>query len=270
MLITLGGVIGVGKSSMTEILSELLQTKAVYEPVSENPLLEKFYEDKGKYGFIFQIDMLSKRFEMIQEAMSVENGILDRSIYEDSIFLDQLHEEGHVTALEKEVYHKLLNRMLKELEPLPKKSPDLMIVLNCSFDEQIKRINSRAREFEKVEKGSELYEYFKLHHKNYQEWIKKDLGFPKLVLDVTNYDFVNNLDDRILLIDKILVKLYKVGCIDALKTVQLMLSVRELDWTKTNASTQALYLYNLMNGNMAFHELSRFTDDNSLYEKGDF
>lgn len=55
MIITLAGVIGVGKSSMTRLLSELLETKAVYEPVEENPLLEKFYADKKKYGFYFKL-----------------------------------------------------------------------------------------------------------------------------------------------------------------------------------------------------------------------
>lgn len=194
MILTLAGVIGVGKSSMTALLAEVLDTKAVYEPIENNELLELFYQDKEKYGFVFQIDMLSRRFELIQEAMSVKHGILDRSIYEDAIFLDQLYDEGAVTKVEKEAYHRLSSRMLKELEPLPKKSPDMMIVLNCSFEEEIKRINARAREFEKVEEGTELYEYFRNHHENYQKWIQKDLGFPKLVLDVTHMDFVNNLD----------------------------------------------------------------------------
>lgn len=264
-MITLAGVIGVGKSSLTQILGDLLDTKTVYEPVDENPLLEKFYEDKDQYGFIFQIDMLSKRFEMIQEAMSVKHGILDRSIYEDSIFLDQLYDEGHVSQLEKDVYHKLLNRMLKELEPLPKKSPDLMVVLNCSFEEEITRINSRAREFEKVKEGTELYEYFKAHHANYQRWIKKDLGFPKIVLDVTNYDFVNNKLDRVLIVGEIINKLYEVESINALEAVKLMLKLQELPWNKQNASAAALQLYNRMGGRMPFHELSQFTDNNNLY-----
>lgn len=194
MIITLSGVIGVGKSSMTALLAEALETKAVYEPIENNDLLELFYEDKQKYGFVFQIDMLSRRFELIQEALSVKHGILDRSIYEDAIFLDQLYDEGAITKVEKEAYHRLAERMLKELEPLPKKSPDMMIVLNCSFEEEIRRINARAREFEKVEEGTELYEYFRSHHENYQKWIQKDLGFPKLVLDVTHMDFVNNRD----------------------------------------------------------------------------
>ena len=213
MIITLAGVIGVGKSSMTHLLSELLETKAVYEPVEDNPLLEKFYADKKKYGFLFQIDMLSKRFELIQEAMSVKNGILDRSIYEDSIFLKQLYDEGSVNKLELDVYTKLLNRMLKELEPSPKRSPDLMIVLNCSFEEEIKRINKRAREFEKVEEGSELYEYFKDHHANYQEWMSQDLGFPKLIIDVTSIDYVNNPEDRRKVLMMILDELFNVGAV---------------------------------------------------------
>lgn len=213
MIITLAGPIGVGKSSMTQVLSELLETKAVYEPVEDNPLLEKFYTDKKKYGFLFQIDMLSKRFELIQEAMSVKNGILDRSIYEDSIFLKQLYDEGSVNKLELDVYTKLLNRMLKELEPLPKKSPDLMIVLNCSFEEEIRRINKRAREFEKVEEGTELYEYFRDHHANYQCWMHKDLGFPKLIIDVTDIDYVNNPEHRMKVLMMILNELFHVGAI---------------------------------------------------------
>lgn len=213
MIITLAGPIGVGKSSMTKLLSELLETKAVYEPVEDNPLLEKFYADKKKYGFLFQIDMLSKRFELIQDAMSVKNGILDRSIYEDSIFLKQLYDEGAVNKLELDIYTKLLNRMLKELEPLPKKSPDLMIVLNCSFDEEIKRINKRARDFEKVEEGTELYEYFRDHHANYQEWMNKDLGFPKLIIDVTSIDYVNNQEHRMKVLMMILDELFHVGAI---------------------------------------------------------
>lgn len=227
MIITLAGVIGVGKSSMTEILANTLDTKAVYEPVDDNPMLELFYQDKAKYGLLFQIDMLSKRFEMIQEAMSVDNGILDRSIYEDSIFLDQLVQDGLVTEMEQGVYHRLLQRMLVELAPLPKKSPDLMVVLNCSFEEEITRINSRAREFEKVTEGTELYEYFKHHHENYQKWMKQDMGFPKLILDVTEKDFVNNQGDRVELLTMVLNKLHDVGALTVEQVTEKLAKLTE-------------------------------------------
>ena len=266
MIITLSGVIGVGKSSMTQLLSELLETKAVYEPVEENPLLEKFYADKKKYGFLFQIDMLSKRFELIQEAMSINNGILDRSIFEDSIFLDQLVQEGHVSKMEQQVYHRLLNRMLKELEPLPKKTPDLMIVLNCTFEEEIKRINTRAREFEKVEEGTELFEYFKRHHENYQKWIDKDLWFPKIVLDVTCYDYVNSMQDRVELLTQIIYKLHAVKALSTVEAVYRLAKLNGDKWNIKNANKYALDLYNHYAGEMPFHELSQFTDNKTLYQ----
>lgn len=265
MLITIAGVIGVGKSSMAELLGKTLDTKVVYEPVEENSLLPLFYEDKVKYGFLFQIDMLSQRFEMIQEAMSVNNGILDRSVYEDSIFLDQLVQQGHLDTLSQSVYHKLLNRLLKELEPLPKKSPDLMIVLNCTFEEEINRINKRAREFEKVSEGTELYDYFKLHHANYQKWIKKDLGFPKMVIDTTNIDYVNNESDRRLILEDVVKELCKVQALTTLETVKLLLKLNNKEWNKTNAQDYAMKLYNYMEGEMAFHELSYFTDNTDMY-----
>ena len=155
--------------------------------------------------------------------------------------------------------------MLKELEPLPKKTPDLMIVLNCSFEEEIKRINARAREFEKVEEGTELYEYFKRHHENYQNWLKKDMGFPKIVLDVTDKDFVNDMGDRVYLLTIILSKLCEVGALSTVDTVKCLCKLNGLPWCKEHATQVALSLYNRLEGKLPFHELSKFTDNQQLY-----
>lgn len=43
-MITLSGIIGSGKSSLTEILAKELGTKAYYEPVKDNPVLPIFYK----------------------------------------------------------------------------------------------------------------------------------------------------------------------------------------------------------------------------------
>ena len=80
-------------------------------------------------------------------------------------------------------------------------------------DEEIRRINKRARDFEKVEEGTELYEYFRNHHANYQEWMHKDLGFPKLIIDVTYLDYVNNQEPRREVLMTILDELFHVGAI---------------------------------------------------------
>ena len=43
-MITLSGIIGSGKSSLTNLLSQELGTKAFYEPVEDNPVLPLFYK----------------------------------------------------------------------------------------------------------------------------------------------------------------------------------------------------------------------------------
>ena len=101
-MITLSGIIGSGKSSLTEILAQELGTKAYYEPVKDNPVLPIFYKgneiaakkraagDKdatNPYAYLLQTFFLNRRFAMIKAAMQEDNNILDRSIYEDEIFM---------------------------------------------------------------------------------------------------------------------------------------------------------------------------------------
>ena len=87
---------------MTEILSKELGTKAYYEPVEDNPVLPIFYKGNeiaakkraagekdatNPYAYLLQTYFLNRRFAMIKEAMKNDNNILDRSIYEDEIFM---------------------------------------------------------------------------------------------------------------------------------------------------------------------------------------
>lgn len=260
MLLTAAGKIGAGKSSITKLLAEVLGTKAIYEPVEENPLLEKFYEDRGKYGFVFQIDMISRRFDLIREALIHDNAILDRSILEDSIFLNQLFLEGHVNKYEHEAYHKLLDTMLKELSMMPKKLPDLLIYIDIPFEQEIERINERAREFEKVEKGTELYEYFKLHSKMYDEWIENFDLTPVIKIDATKYDFVKNEYDRKEVLANIVAKMVQIKCLSFNEAVMSYCKIYD-----AQPKEVAIKLYNrvqsLLDGALEYHNLSLIYDE---------
>lgn len=260
MLLTAAGKIGAGKSSITKLLAEILGTKAIYEPVEENPLLEKFYEDRGKYGFVFQIDMISRRFDLIREALIYDNAVLDRSILEDSIFLDQLALEGYVNKYEYAAYHKLLDNMLKELSMMPKKLPDLLIYIDIPFEQEIERINERAREFEKVEKETELYEYFKLHSKMYDEWIENFDLTPVIKIDATKYDFVKNEDDRKEVIADIVAKMVQVRCLSFNEAVLAYCKIYD-----EQPKEVAIKVYNkvqiLLGGLLEYHNLAPLYDE---------
>ena len=49
--IAVEGVIGVGKSSLTRLLTKEFDARPCFEPVVENPFLAKFYSDRKRYAF---------------------------------------------------------------------------------------------------------------------------------------------------------------------------------------------------------------------------
>ena len=59
--IAVAGNIGVGKSTLTALLSEQLGWEAFYEAVDDNPYLADFYKDMRQWSFHSQIFFLSRR-----------------------------------------------------------------------------------------------------------------------------------------------------------------------------------------------------------------
>ena len=224
MLITLAGVIGSGKSSMTKILSEELGTKPFYEPVNDNPVLPLFYKgnemvangeaESNPYAYLLQTFFLNRRFKMIKQAMQEDNNILDRSIYEDAIFMKMNTDMGNATEVEYDIYKSLLNNMMEELPyAAHKKSPDLMITIKVSYETMLKRIKKRGRDFEQVEKDQSLVNYYQTLIKYYDKWMNEYDASPMLIIDGDKYDFVENLNDRadiLDIIDRELLRLDKI------------------------------------------------------------
>jgi len=219
---TLSGVIGSGKSSLTKILSDDLGTKPFFEPVDDNPVLPLFYKgnklvESGKaktnpYAFLLQVFFLNRRFKMIKEAMQEDNNILDRSIYEDAIFMKMNYEQGHTTKEEWNIYQSLLENMMEDLPYAShKKSPDLMIMIHVDYDTMIKRISKRGREFEQLEEDPSLSNYYKDLIKRYDDWSKEYNASPLLMIDGDRYDFVENEYDRNTVLNQIEEKLVELG-----------------------------------------------------------
>ncbi|EFQ57822.1 deoxynucleoside kinase [Streptococcus downei] len=195
MLIVLAGTIGAGKSSLAASLGEHLGTQVFYEAVDNNPVLDLYYQDPKKYAFLLQIFFLNKRFQSIKAAYKADNNILDRSIFEDELFLTLNYKNGNVTKTELDIYKELLANMLEELEGMPKKSPDLLVYIDVSFDKMLERISKRGRSFEQNADNPELYEYYQQVHGEYPDWYENYSVSPKIRIDGNKLDFVKNPDD---------------------------------------------------------------------------
>ena len=214
MLIVVGGMIGLGKSSVAEILGNHFNSEVFYESVDDNPILPLFYSEseeeilKNRYPFLLQLYFLNTRFKSIKEALYNDNNVLDRSIYEDWYFVKMNMELGRISELEMNTYEGLLENMLEELKELPKKSPDIMVYLKGSFETVMKRINLRGREFEIDES---LKEYYHFLWKDYDNWVNNHYKASEvLIIDMDTMDVVNNEADKHKLIEMVEEKLKKV------------------------------------------------------------
>ena len=214
MLLVVGGMIGLGKSSVAKILGEHFNSEVFYESVDDNPLLPLFYSEseeeiqRKRYPFLLQLYFLNTRFKSIKEALVNDNNVLDRSIYEDWYFAKKNMELGRISDLEMSIYENLLNNMMEELESLPKKAPDIMIYLKGSFETVINRINLRGREFEI---DDSLKEYYHFLWEGYDNWVNNHYNASEvLIIDMNVMDVVKNEEDKKKLIKMVEEKLKEI------------------------------------------------------------
>lgn len=200
MVIVVGGMIGLGKTSVSKIISDDLKSDVFYESVDDNPILPLFYNSSDeeiklkRYPFLLQLYFLDKRFKSIKRALINMNNVLDRSIYEDWYFCKKNMELGRISELEMSIYESLLQNMMEELDELPQKRPDIFIYLRGSFDTVLKRIKMRGRSYELDDK---LIDYYNYIWSGYDDWMynvydKSDV----LTIDMDKMDIVNNINDR--------------------------------------------------------------------------
>lgn len=200
MVVIVGGMIGIGKTTTSKMLGKETGLKVYYESVEGNKVLPLFYtsskeeKEKYRYPFLLQLSFLRSRFHAIKEALKNDNAIMDRSIYEDYYFAKKNFELGNINEMEMNLYEGLLSEMMDELNLLTKKSPDVMVYLHGSFETVLNRIKERGRSFEL---DSELVSYYKFLYDGYDEWVHSSYkASPIISIDVDKKDIVYNESDK--------------------------------------------------------------------------
>ncbi|MGX6977703.1 deoxynucleoside kinase [Vagococcus elongatus] len=217
-MIVVGGMIGLGKTSVAKILGDYFDSEVFYEDVNDNEILPLFYTASDKeleskrYPFLLQLDFLQRRFKDIKRATTDRYSILDRSIYEDWYFAKVNMDLGKISDIEFTIYEKLLKNMMEELDELPKKAPDLMIYLQGSFETVMARIEERGRDFEQDES---LTDYYYALWQGYDDWVMNCYDASEvLVVDMDTTDVVNRLEDRELFLTQVDKKMTEINDTD--------------------------------------------------------
>ena len=143
--IAIEGPIGVGKTSLAEMIAEKLNARKVFEDFKENPFLEEFYEDPDGNALQTQIWFLLQRYRQQQKKIKQLNAF-QKGVITDYMFeKDRLFAEFTLRSqAEFELYSKVADILEKDII-----KPDMVVYLQADTSRLMKNIKQRGRDFEK-------------------------------------------------------------------------------------------------------------------------
>lgn len=198
--IAIAGNIGVGKSTLTEKLSQRLGWEPFFEAVADNPYLADFYQDMQRWSFHSQVFFLSRRLRHHHQLLQRPNPVVqDRTVYEDAeVFARNLYQQNLMSERDYRSYRELYEVMSALLPP-----PDLVVYLRASVLTLMARITHRGRPFERTISP----EYLGQLNILYEEWIARFDLCPVLTVPSDDLDFVANSHHLDLIVERVLERL---------------------------------------------------------------
>lgn len=193
MIITIDGNIGAGKTTLLEYLKNSVFVREhliVLEPVEEwlkpnvddgPSLFEKYYKDRRRYGFLFQMYALKTRITHMYETFINNPGkiiLCERSHFTDCyIFAKMLMNDGYMEKQEYDVYNGWFEMCCTLLTNQVKGT----IYLRAQPQTCMQRI------FKRMRKGEESisFDYIDKLHILHEKWLmdNPEAQFPVCVID---------------------------------------------------------------------------------------
>lgn len=194
--VAIAGNIGVGKSTLVDLLCAKMSWEPFYEPVNENPYLVDFYRNMSAWAFHSQIFFLTHRLRAHHLIASHPTSVIqDRSVYEDAeIFAHNLFLQGYIDQRDYATYRELYDTAIRFLPP-----PDLVIYLRASVPTLLGRISNRGRDYER----SITPDYLNSLNHLYENWIKSFTLCPVLSIPADDVDFVAHAGHLNLIVRKV-------------------------------------------------------------------
>ncbi|MFI5303482.1 MAG: deoxynucleoside kinase [Nitrospiria bacterium] len=183
--IAIEGAIGVGKTTLAQILAKELKGRAILEKTDENPFLAKFYHQPERFAFQTQLFFLFSRFRQQQELFQLD--LFSKSTVLDYLFArDQIFASINLNDEEFALYQQIQQLLTGQI---PK--PDLVIYLQADPKTLFQRIKKRGRDFEKeIEQ-----EYLSLLIENYNQFFFNYNDSPLLIIQTNDIDFVQSREE---------------------------------------------------------------------------
>ena len=184
--IAIEGPIGVGKTSLANMIADKLNARKVFEKFEENPFLKDFYDDPESNAFQTQIFFLLQRYQQQQKDIRQLN-LLQKGVVTDYMFVkDRLFAALNLNEKEMSLYDSVAKMMEKNII-----HPDLVIFLQADTETLMDNISKRGRDFEK----NMSEDYIDALNQVYNEYFFRYQETPLIIINTNNIDFVQNPGD---------------------------------------------------------------------------
>jgi len=191
--IAIEGPIGVGKTSLAQLLSKELGARLVLEDFEDNPFLPDFYNDPERFGFQTQLFFLLQRYRQQQDLRQVD--MFQKLLITDYMFVkDRLFASLNLGDKEMQLYDTVASLLERNII-----RPDIVIYLQADTDVLMKNIEKRGRNMEK----NVTWEYIDALNQVYTEYFFRYQDTPLVIINTNNINFVENENDLKEVIDYI-------------------------------------------------------------------
>jgi len=191
--IVVEGPIGVGKTTLAELLSARLDARLVLEKIEDNPFLHDYYGNITKYAFQTQVFFLLSRWQQQEELKQAD--LFHQNTVSDYLFAkEKLFAQLTLSPRELALYNQIHDHLVGE--PV---EPDLVVYLYASMDRLVRRVNRRMKSYE----SAMTPEYLERVVRTYNDYFFSYRETPLLMVNTDQIDFVENPDDFLELFRKI-------------------------------------------------------------------
>ncbi|MFV2089378.1 MAG: deoxynucleoside kinase [Pseudomonadales bacterium] len=181
--IAVEGPIGVGKTTLANMLAQTFGYPLLREPAAENPFLDRYYREGKRHALSTQLFFLLHRAQQIADVRP--DDLLEPNLIADFLFeKDDLFARLTLDDNEYELY-----RQIHESLAIEPPVPDLVIYLQAPSNVLLSRIRHRGIDFERQISAGYLDSLIN----SYTEFFHFYDAAPLLVVNATEIDFANNV-----------------------------------------------------------------------------
>jgi len=189
-LISIAGIIGVGKTTLAKKLSEIFSAKILFEPYDTNPFLPAVYAGNKDLALDSQLYFLTNRIGQLDPDNLAKGRIVisDYVFNKEMIYAKRLLDDRQF-ALYQEIYKNLRTKIVQ---------PVLVIYLTDSAENCLERIHQRSRPYEQKIQPEFLKALAADHEQLFTDWkICPVIRIQKARFDCRKDEHINHLIKQI-------------------------------------------------------------------------